>query len=120
MTNFLLSITPWPVLSALLWIVLFVTALYFARPTAHKLILAMGAAAQKMFRTASLSVHTAEGRLTERNREVLLAAGKEAKWWHQFPDPAITMRQYTEPGQDAKDTIVVWPDAYKTGDMIRP
>ena len=79
MMNFLLSITPWPVLSALLWIVLFVTALYFARPTAHKLILAMGAAAQKMFRTASLSVRNAEDRLTERNREVLLAAGKEAK-----------------------------------------
>jgi hypothetical protein len=77
--NFLLSITPWPVLSALLWIVLGVTALYFARPNAHKLILVMGTAAQKMFRTASLSVKNAEGRLTERNREVLLAAGKEAK-----------------------------------------
>ena len=77
--NFLLSITPWPVLSALLWIVLFVTALYFARPTAHKLIHAMGAATQKMFRTASLSVQNAEGRLADRNRDVLLAAGKEAK-----------------------------------------
>ncbi len=44
----------------------------------------------------------------------------DAKWWHQFPDPAITMRQYTEKGQDAKDTIVVWPDAYKTGDLVRP
>jgi hypothetical protein len=79
MMNFLLSITPWPVLSALLWIVLIVTALYFMRPSAHKLVLAMGMAAQKMFRTASLSVRNAEGRLTERNREVLLAAGKEAK-----------------------------------------
>lgn len=77
--NFLLSITPSPVLSALLWIVLLVTALYFARPTAHKLILAMGTAAQKMFRTASLSVRNAEDRLSQRNREVLLAAGKEAK-----------------------------------------
>lgn len=48
------------------------------------------------------------------------AAGVEAKWWHQFPDPAITMRQYTEPGQDANDTAVVWPDAYKTADLMRP
>ena len=79
MMNFLLGITPWPVLSALLWIVLIVTALYFMRPSAHKLILAMGVATQRMFRTASLSVHNAELRLTERNREVLLAAGKEAK-----------------------------------------
>lgn len=77
--NFLLSITPWPVLSALLWIVLIVTALFFARPTAHKLILAMGVSLQKLFRTASLSVSKAEGGLAERNRQVLLAAGREAK-----------------------------------------
>jgi hypothetical protein len=42
----------------------------------------------------------------------------EAKWWHQFPDPAITMRQYTEVGQNANDSAVVWPDAYKTADPI--
>jgi hypothetical protein len=77
--TFLLSITPWPVLSALLWMVLGVTALYFARPTAHRLIHASGASLQKMFRTASLSVASAEQRLSERNREVLLAAGREAK-----------------------------------------
>jgi branched-chain amino acid transport system substrate-binding protein len=44
--------------------------------------------------------------------------GVEAKWWHQFPDPAITMRQYTEKGQNANDSAVVWPDAYKTADPI--
>ncbi len=42
----------------------------------------------------------------------------DPKWWHQFPDPAITMRQYTEEGQNANDTAVVWPDAYKTADPI--
>ncbi len=77
--DFLLSITPWPVLSALLWIVLIVAALYFARPTAHKLILKMGVSVQRLFRTASLSVTKAEARLADRNREVLLAAGREAK-----------------------------------------
>ena len=77
--TFLLSITPWPVLSALLWIVLVVTALFFARPAAHKLILATGNALHRMFRVASLSVMNAETRLNERNREVLLAAGREAK-----------------------------------------
>jgi hypothetical protein len=77
--NFLLSITPSPVLSAILWIVLFVTALYFARPTAHKLILATGSSLHKMFRTASVSVIKAEAGLANRNREVLLAAGREAK-----------------------------------------
>jgi hypothetical protein len=77
--TFLLSITPSPVLSAILWIVLLVTALYFARPTAHKLILATGNSLHRMFRTASLSVINAEAGLARRNREVLLAAGREAK-----------------------------------------
>ena len=77
--NFFLSITPWPVLSALLWIVLVVAALFFARPTAHKLILAAGHSLHKMFRTASVSVAGAESGLANRNREVLLAAGREAK-----------------------------------------
>ena len=77
--TFLLNITPWPVLSALLWIVLIVTTLTFARPTAHKLIFATGNSLHKMFRTASLSVVKAEKDLANRNREVLLAAGREAK-----------------------------------------
>jgi hypothetical protein len=77
--TFLLSITPWPVLSALLWIVLIVTALFFARPTAHKFILATGGSLHQMFRVASLSVTKAEKALNDRNREVLLAAGREAK-----------------------------------------
>jgi len=77
--NFLLNITPWPVLSALLWIVLVVATLYFARPTAHKLIFAAGNSLHKMFRTASKSVTGAEKGLATRNREVLLAAGREAK-----------------------------------------
>lgn len=77
--NFILSITPWPVLSALLWIVLIVTALFFARPTAHALILATGRSLYKVFRTASLAVGKAQTNLAERNREVLLAAGREAK-----------------------------------------
>jgi hypothetical protein len=77
--NFLLNITPWPVLSALLWIVLVVATLYLARPTAHKLILVAGNSLHKIFRVASVSVTGAEKALAARNREVLLAAGREAK-----------------------------------------
>ena len=77
--NFLLNITPWPILSALLWIVLIVATLYLARPTAHKLILAAGSSLHKVLRTASVSVAGAEKGLATRNREVLLAAGREAK-----------------------------------------
>lgn len=77
--NFLLGITPWPVASALLWIVLVVTALYFARPTAHRAIRAAAGALHRSLRLASLAVGNAETNLRKRNQEVLLAAGREAK-----------------------------------------
>ena len=79
MIDFLINITPWPVLSASLWIILFVTALYFARSTAHKMIFAACNSLHKLFRLASISVAGAETGLANRNREVLLAAGREAK-----------------------------------------
>jgi hypothetical protein len=76
---FMLGITPWPVVSALLWIVLFVSALYLARATAHKTVRATARAFHRGFRTASKAVARSEGNLAARNREVLLAAGREAK-----------------------------------------
>lgn len=77
--EFLLNITPSPVLSAVLWIVLVITALYFARPTAHQLLLSLGDSLHRVFRTGSVSITGAEKGLAARNREVLLAAGREAK-----------------------------------------
>ncbi|MEJ2556431.1 MAG: ABC transporter substrate-binding protein, partial [Anaerolineae bacterium] len=44
--------------------------------------------------------------------------GVAAKWWHQFPDPSITLVQYQEAGQDSADVPVVFPDSYKTADAI--
>ena len=77
--SFLLNITPWPVVSALLWIALIVTALYFARPTAHRALRAATGALHRNLRLASLATGKAESHLRQRNREVLLAAGREAK-----------------------------------------
>jgi branched-chain amino acid transport system substrate-binding protein len=45
-------------------------------------------------------------------------AGVDPKWWHQFPDPAITIVQYTEEGQDSEVAPVVFPPVYQTGDPI--
>ncbi len=45
-------------------------------------------------------------------------AGVDPKWWHQFPDPAITIVQYQEEGQDATETTVVYPVIYQTGAPI--
>ncbi len=46
------------------------------------------------------------------------ADGKGDEWWHQWPDPAMTMIQYQKEGQSSLDATIVWPDAYKTGDAI--
>ncbi|UCC86450.1 MAG: ABC transporter substrate-binding protein [Anaerolineales bacterium] len=44
----------------------------------------------------------------------------DAMWWHQFPDPAITIRQYTEVGQADADAATVFPATYKTADPVLP
>lgn len=75
----MLGITPWPVLSALLWIVLIVLALYLVRATAHSTIDAATRALARSFRLASRAVLRSEQHLAARNRDVLLAAGREAK-----------------------------------------
>jgi hypothetical protein len=75
----ILAITPWPVVSALLWAVLLVAVLFFARRTAHQAIHTATAALSRGLRLAAHSVGHAEKRLADRNREVLLAAGREAK-----------------------------------------
>jgi len=75
----LLAITPWPVLSALLWFIVAVAVLYLARRTAHQAIHTVSSALARGLRLAAHSVAHAEIRLGARNREVLLAAGREAK-----------------------------------------
>ena len=44
--------------------------------------------------------------------------GKGDEWWHQWPDPALTMIQYQEEGQASTDAAIVYPDAYKTADPV--
>ena len=45
-------------------------------------------------------------------------AGVEPKWWHQFPDPAVTVVQYQRQGEDSVGATVVFPHTYQTGDPI--
>ena len=44
------------------------------------------------------------------------ADGKGDEWWHQWPDVAITMVQYQKEGEPSNTMIIVYPDAYKTGE----
>jgi hypothetical protein len=78
-TNVLLAITPWPAISAVIWVVVLIAVLYLARHTAHQAIRTASGAISRGMRIAAHSVTQAQARLAERNREVLLAAGREAK-----------------------------------------
>ncbi len=46
------------------------------------------------------------------------ADGKGDEWWHQWPDPAMTMIQYQKEGQNSVDAPIIWPDVYKNGEAI--
>lgn len=65
-------------MSIVLWVLLLSIALYFARTPAHNTILSLTRVLGNGMRLASASVLKAEQKLQERNREVLLAQGREA------------------------------------------
>ena len=74
-----LSITPSPVLSGIIWAVIIIAVLYLARSTVHAALHSAGGILHNAMRIGSRSIGQAEARLAERNKEVLLAAGREAK-----------------------------------------
>ena len=65
-------------LSAALTLVILVILLYMARDPFHRAVLALGRVFHRGFRLAAASTGLAQERLAERNREVLLAQGREA------------------------------------------
>lgn len=75
----ILEFTPWPTLSILILFIVAVFVLFLARDTAHQAIRTMTSAIARGLRLASHSTTHLEARLATRNRDVLLAAGREAK-----------------------------------------
>ncbi len=71
--------TPWPTLSILILFIVAVFVLFLARETAHQAIRTATSAIARGLRLASHSTTHLEARLATRNRDVLLAAGREAK-----------------------------------------
>ncbi|HEX5794401.1 MAG TPA: hypothetical protein VFY19_01065, partial [Geminicoccaceae bacterium] len=63
----------------LLWFVVLTVAMYFARLPAHRTIASLARALHRAMRLTARSLLLLEERLQARNREVLLAAGREAK-----------------------------------------
>ena len=77
--NELLAITPYPALSAAVWLTSIVALLYLARSSGHKLLLAISRTLHDGMTHAAEALARNESQLAARNREVLLAAGREAK-----------------------------------------
>jgi hypothetical protein len=102
----LLAFTPWPPLSALILLMLLVTALYLARGTAHQAIHALAGALSRGFRLASHAVAHAEKRLAARNRDVLLAVGREAK-------ERIVEREFVRVGDTVRKDLASYPDLHR-------
>jgi hypothetical protein len=75
----LLGITPYPAMSALLLAALLVAALYLARGSAHHVLLTICRALHDILQLAVQAITATEKKLSQRNYEVLLAAGREAK-----------------------------------------
>jgi hypothetical protein len=64
-------------LSVAIWLVISITVLYFGRPHAHQLFRSTGRAIAGSLRLAAGSIRQLEERVAERNRDVLLAQGRE-------------------------------------------
>src|SRR3954452_13821616 len=102
----LLSITPWPALSAVILLTLLVVALYFARRTAHQAIRAVTDALGRGLRLASHSVARGEECLAARNREVVLSAGREAK-------ERIVEREFVRVGDSVRKDLSNYPTLHR-------
>lgn len=102
----LLTFTPWPAMSATILLVLLVAALYFARDTAHQAIQTAASALARGLRVASHSVTRAQQRLAARNREVLLAAGREVK-------ERIVEREFARVGDTVRKDLAGYPDMHR-------
>ena len=103
----LLAITPWPFISALLWFVVLVAVLYLARRTAHQAIHTATGALAHGLRLAAHSIAHAELRLAARNREVLLAAGREAK-------ERVVEREFERVGATVRKDLTNYPALHRT------
>jgi len=73
----MLSITSNPFLSMMIWIFLLLAALYFARIPFHRTVGSLAKIIHNAMRLTATSVLSAERKLAQRNREVLMAAGLE-------------------------------------------
>jgi hypothetical protein len=102
----LLSITPWPLVSVFLWATLIIGALYLARKTAHHAIHDAMATLSRGLRLAAQAVSNSQQHLAERNREVLLASGREAK-------ERTIEREFTRVAESVRKDLANYPALHR-------
>jgi hypothetical protein len=102
----LLAITPWPPISVFIVVVVVITAMYFARGTAHYALHALFNFFAHGFRLAGRSVARAEKLLSTRNRHVLLAHGREIK-------ERIIQREFVRVGDTVRKDLAGYPEMHR-------
>lgn len=102
----LLSLTPWPILSVLLWIGITLVLLYFARRPVHNLLHSLSWFLYRALRLASRSLSRAEIHLAARNREVLLESGREAS-------ERLVEREFDRVEANVQRDLAAYPDLHR-------
>jgi hypothetical protein len=106
MLKSLMAITPWPSVSASILVVLLITAMYFARGTAHYALQALFNFFAHGLRLAGRSVAMAEKALSARNRAVLLAHGREIK-------ERVIQREFVRVGDTVRKDLAGYPEMHR-------
>jgi len=103
----LLAITPFPAISILLWVVLLMAVLYLARGSAHHVLQALCQAVNDLLNLAVQAITVTEKKLLQRNHEVLLSAGREAK-------ERIIEREFVRIGDSVHRDLASYPGLQRT------
>jgi ABC-type multidrug transport system fused ATPase/permease subunit len=103
----LLAITPFPTFSALLWVVLTMAVLYLARGSAHHVLQTLCQALHDILTLGVQAITATEKKLLQRNHEVLLAAGREAK-------ERIVEREFVRIGDSVHKDLAGYPGLQRT------
>ncbi|MDQ2069598.1 hypothetical protein [Natronospira bacteriovora] len=77
MTDMLYIWSDSPAVSVAVWLLIAIVLLYFGRPHAHQLLRSTGRAINHSLRLGAASIRQLEERVSRRNRDVLLAMGRE-------------------------------------------
>jgi len=120
-------IVPNPFVSGIIWAVLLMSVMYFARTLAHTAIRSFSRVVHNAMRLSARAVMRAETRLSERNREVLLAQGREAAERiieREFERIDATVRrdlaEYPALHRQLSEEITVIDDDYKQSTEVPP